>query len=178
MYLTHNEGKCVIAKRFIRTVKNKIYKYMTSVSKNVYIDKSDDIVNKYNNTYHSTTKMKPVDVKSKTFVDSNKDPEFKIGDIVRISKYKNIFAKGYTTNWSEEVFVIKKVKNDVPYTYVINDFNGEGIVGTFYEKKLQKTNQKEFRIEKVIKRKGDKLYVQWKGYNNLFNSWIDKKDIA
>ena len=110
MYSTFNEGKSVVTERYIRTLKNKIYKYMTSVSKNVYIDKLDDIVNKYNNTYHSTIKMKPVDVKSSTYIDSSKDPKFKIGDFVRISKYKNIFAKGYTPNWSEEVFMIKKVK--------------------------------------------------------------------
>ena len=85
--------------------------------------------------------------------------------IVRISKYKNIFANCYTPNCSEEIFVIKKVKNTVTWTYVINDLNREEIVGTFYEKELQKTNQKEFRIQKVIKRKGDKLYVKWKGYN-------------
>ena len=92
---------------------------MTSVSKNVYIDKLDDIFNKYNNTYHNTIKMKPVDVKSNTHVDSNKEindqhPKFKIGDTVRILKCKNVFAKGYVSNWSEEVFVIKKVKNTVP----------------------------------------------------------------
>ena len=178
MYSTHNEGKSVVAERFIRTLKNKIYKYMTSISKNVYIDKLDDIVNKYNNTYHSTIKMKPVDVKSSTYIDSSKeindkDPKFKIGDIVRISKYKNIFAKGYDPNWSEEVFVIKKVKNTVPWAYVISDLKDKEIVGTFYQKALQKTNQKEFRVEKVIKRKGDKLYVKWKGYD----SWIDKRDI-
>ena len=147
MYPTHNEEKPVVAERFIRTLKNKIYKYMTSISKNVYIDKLDDIVNKYNNTYHSTIKMKPVDVKSNTYIDSskeinNKDPKFKIGDIVRISKYKNIFAKGYTPNWSEEVFVIKKVKNTVPWTYVISDLNGEEIVATFYEKEFAKNKAK------------------------------------
>ena len=80
-------------------------------------------------------------------------------------------------NWSEEVFIIKKVKNTVPWTYVINDLNGEKI-GTFYEKKLQKTNLKQFRIEKVLKRKGDKLYIKWKGYDSSFNSWIDKKDLV
>ena len=79
---------------------------------------------------------------------------------MRISKYKNIFARGYKTNWSEEVFVVNKTKNTVLWTYVINDLNGEEITGTFYEKELQKTNQKEFRIEKAIKRKGDKLYVK------------------
>ena len=108
--------------------------------------------------------MKPIEVKSNSYaeynVDSNeKDPKFKVGDHVRISKYKNIFAKRYTPNWSEEVFVISKIKKTVPQTYVINDLNGEEIIGTFYEKELQKTNQKEFRIEKVIK-KGNKLYVK------------------
>ena len=105
-------------------------------------------------------------------------PEFKVGDHVRISKYKNIFAKGYMPNWSEEVFVIKKVKNTVPWTYAINNLNGEEITGTFYEKELPKTNQKEFRIEKVIRRKRDKLYVKWKGYNNSFHSWIDKASLV
>ena len=141
------------------------------------------IANEYNNTDHRTIKMKPVDVKDNTCIDfkkevNDKDPKFKVGDHVRISKYKNIFAKGYTPNWSEEVFVIKKVKNTVPWTYVINDLNGDEIIGTFYEKELQKTNQQEFRIEKVIKRKGDKLYVKWKGYDNSFNCWIDKKDLV
>ena len=105
MYSMHNEGKSVIAERFIRTLKNKIYKYMfhASVSKNVYIDKLDDIVNEYNNTYQNIIKMKPIDVKSNTYIESskeinNKDPKFKIGDTVRISKYKNI-SKGYTPNW-------------------------------------------------------------------------------
>ena len=154
---------------------------MTSISKNVYTDKLDDIVNKCNNAYHNTIKMKPVDVKSNTYIDSSKEinekdhPKFKIGDNVRISKYKNIFAKGYTPNWSEEVFVIKKIKNTALWTYLIIDLDGEEIVGTFYENELQNTNQEEFGIEKVIKRKGDKLYVKWKGHNNLFNSWIEKK---
>ena len=128
---------------------------MTSISKNVYIDKLNDIVDEYNNTYHSTIKMKPFDGKYNTYINTGKEtndknPKFKVGDRVRISKYKNISAKGYTSNWSEEVFVIKKVKNTVPWTYVINDLNGEEITGTFYEKGLQKTNQEEFRIEKVI----------------------------
>ena len=134
---------------------------MTAVSKNVYIDKLDDIVNEYNNTYHRTIKMKPIEVKDNTYIDSikevnDKDSKFKVGDHVRISKYKNIFAKGYTPNQSEEVFVIKRVKNTVPQTYVINDLNGEEIIGKFYEKEVQKTSQQKFR---------------------KFNSWIDKKDV-
>ena len=179
LYAIHNEGKSVAAERFIRTLKNKIYKYMTATPKNVYINKLDDIVNEYNNTYHRTIKMKPADVKDNTYIDfekeiNNKDPKFKVGEYVRISKYKNIFAKGYMPNWSEEVFIISKNRNTVPWTYVINDLNGGEIIGKFYEKELQKTNQKEFRIEKVIKRKGDKLYVKWKGYNNSFNRLIKK----
>ena len=141
MYSTNNEGKSVIAERFIRTLKNKIYKYMTSISKNVYIDKLGDIVDEYNNTYHTSIKMKPVDVKDNTYIDfkkeiNNKDPKFKVGDYVRISKYKNTFAKGYMPKRSEEIFIIKKVKNTVPWTYVINDLNDEKIVATFYEKEL------------------------------------------
>ena len=99
-----------------------------------------------------------------------KNPKFKIGDHVRISKYKNIFATGYVPNWSEEVFIVNDIKNTVPWTYTISDLNGKKVIGTFYEKELQKTNQKEFRIEKVIRRKGDKLLVKWKGYDNSFNS--------
>ena len=156
---------------------------MAAISKNVYNDKLDDIVKESNNTNHTTIKMKPIDVKDNMYIDfkkeiNNKNPKFKVGDYVRISKNKNIFAKGYMPNWSEEIFSIKKVKNTVPWTYVINDLNGEEIIGTFYEKELQKTNQQEFRVEKVLKRKGDKLYVKWKGYNNSFNSWIDKEDIV
>ena len=108
---------------------------------------------------------------------NEKDPKFKVGAHVIISKFENVFTKGYTPDWSKEIFVVKKIKNIVSWTYIINDLNGEEIVGSFYEKELQKTNQKEFRIEKVIKRKGNKLYVNWKGYNNSFNSWIDKKDL-
>ena len=139
MYSTHNEGKSAVAERFIRTLTNKIYKYMTSISKNVYIDKLDDIVNKYNNTYHRTIKTKPFDVKDNTYINidkkvNDKDPKFKVGDPVTISKSKNIFAKGYTPNWSEEVFIIKRIKNTVPWAYVINDLNGEEIIGTFNEK--------------------------------------------
>ena len=152
---------------------------MTSISKNVYIDKLDDIVNECNNTYYTIIKMKPIDVKDNTYINTNKetndkDAKHKVGDHVRISKYKNIFAKGYTPNWPEKVFVIKKGKNTVPWTYVINGLNGEEITGTFYGKELQKASQGKFRIEKVIKIKGNKIYVKWKGYDNSFNSWIDK----
>ena len=152
MYSTHNEGKSVAAERFIRTLKNKIYKYMTSIH-DFNIDKLDDIVDEYNNTYHRTIRIKPIDVEDNTCIDfekevNDRDPKFKVGDHVRISKYKNIFAKGYTPNWSEEVFVISKIENRVPWAYVINDLNGEEITGTFYEKELQKTNQKNLGLKR------------------------------
>ena len=182
MYSTYNKGKYVVADRFIRTLKSKIFKLMTAVSKNVYFDVLDDIVNKYNNTVHKTIKMKPIDVTSDTYAEYNedsnkKDPKLKVGDHIRISKYKNIFAKGYNPNWSEEVFVVGKIKNTVLWTYVINDLNGEPIAGGFYEKELQNTSLEKSRIEKVLKRKGDQLYIKWKGYDNSFKSWINEKDL-
>ena len=124
-------------------------------SKNVYFDVLDDIVNKYSNTVHRTRKMKPIDVTSDSYAEysedfKEKDPKLKVGDCVRMSKYKNIFARGYTQNWSEEVFVVSKIKDTVPWMYVISDLNGEPITGSFYEKELQKTSQEIFRIEKWL----------------------------
>ena len=116
---------------------------MTSITKNVDIDKLDDIANKYKNEYHRATKMKPVDVTSRTYIGSRKeindrDWKYKIVDIARISKYKNIFAEGNVPNWSEEAFVIKKLKSNEPQ--IITDFKSKKLVGTFYKKDLQKTN--------------------------------------
>ena len=147
MYSTYNQGKSVVAERFIRTLKNKNYKYMTSISENLYIDKLYDIVNEYNNTYHEAIKMKPVDVKSGNYVEYNvnfndKYPKFQVGDHVRISKYKNIFGEGYTPNWSEEIFVIKKVQTTVPWIYVSNEFNGEEIIATFMKKNCRRLTTK------------------------------------
>ena len=143
MYSTYNEGKSVVAERFIRTLKNKLYKHMAATGKNVYYNVLDDVVNKYNNTKHSTIKMKPIDVKNnkRVYVDEHneKDSRFKVGDRVRISKFKNIFAKGYTPNWSSEIFIIDKINDTVPYTYNIKDLNDEEIIGSFYDKELQKT---------------------------------------
>ena len=137
MYSTFNEGKSAVAERFIRTLKNKIFKHMTAISKNLYFDVLDDIVNKYNNTVHITIKIKLIDVTNDSFAEYNeefnkKGPKFKVGNHVRISKYKYIFAKGYVPNWSKEVF--NKIKNTVPWAYTISDLNGEQIIGSFYEK--------------------------------------------
>ena len=143
MYWRHKEGKYVINERLIRTSKTKFT--------NIWLEHKKCIDDKYNNTYNSTIKIKPVDINPSSYIDfykknGNEGPIFKVGDNVTISKYKNVFAKGYFSNWSEEALVIKKVKNTVSWT-------GEKIVGTFYEKELQKTNQKEFRFKKVIKSK-------------------------
>ena len=133
-YSTYNEGKSAVAEKFIKTLKNKIYKHMTAVLKD--FDVLDVIVDEYDNTFHKTIKIKPIDIKLDSYsvynVESNeKDPKFKAGDHVRISKYKNIFAKVYTPNWYEEVFAISKIKNTVPWTYVINDLNDGETIQTF-----------------------------------------------
>ena len=144
MYSTYNEGKSVVAERFIRTLKNKLYKHVTSVGKNVYYDVLDDIVEKYNGTINRSIGMKPIDVKSDdkaVYVEESnkKSIRFSVGDRVRISKFKNIFAKGYTPNWIKDIFVVNKVKNTVPWTYELKDLNGEDIIGSFYDRELQRT---------------------------------------
>ena len=175
MCSAYKEGKSVVAEKFIRTLKNKIFKHMAAISKNVCFDVLDNIVNKYNNTVHRSIKMEPINVISDSYAEYNKDsnekdPRFKLGDNVRIPKYENIFATGYTQNWSEEAFFVSNIKNTVLWTYVISDLNGEPITGSFYEKELQKTSKEKFRIEKVLKRKSDKLYDKWKGYDSRFSS--------
>ena len=144
MYSTYNEGKSVVAERFIRTLKNKLYKHMTATGKNAYYDVLDDIVNEYNNTKHNTIKMKPKDVgnnNKRVYSDEHneKRSRFKVGDRVRISKFKNIFAKGYTRNWSREIFIVNKINDTVPYTYNLKDLNDEEIIGSFYDRELQKS---------------------------------------
>ena len=143
MYSTYNEGKSVVAERFIRTLKNKLYKHVMATSKNVYYDVLDDLVNEYNNTKHSTIKMEPIDVRDnkRVYIDEHneKDSRFKVGDRVRISKFKNIFAKGYTPNWSKEIFIVDKINDTVPYTYNLKNLNDKEIIGSFYDRELQKT---------------------------------------
>ena len=143
MYSMYNEGKSVVAERFIRTLKNKLYKHMTATGKNVYYDVLHDVVNKYNNTKHSTIKMKPIDAKNnkRVYIDEHneKDTRFKVGDRVRISKFKNIFAKGYTPNWSKEIFIVDKINDTVSYTYNLKDLNDEEIISSFYDRELEKT---------------------------------------
>ena len=177
MYSTYSEEKSVVAGRFIRTLKKKIFKHMTAISKNVYFVVLDDIVNKSNNTVHRTIKMKPIDVTHDSYAEYNEDLNlrFKILDLklvtmLELQNTKTFLLKDTPLNWSEEAFVVSKIKNIVPWTYVVSGLNGEQITGSFYEKELQKTSQEKFRIEKVLKRKGNKLNVKWKRYDHRFNS--------
>ena len=191
LYSTENEEKSSVVERWIRTMKEKMWKYFSAKSTNVYMNVLSDLVKEYNNTRHSSIKMTPVKASKKEnelMVWRNLYPEhleirdikpkFFVGDKVRISKKKKTFEKGYTTRWTEEIFTIVEVKLTSPPTCKINDFNGEEIKGTFYEPELQKTSQELFRIEKVIKRGKNKSLVKWKGYSDDFNSWVDNKDIV
>ena len=133
MYSTFNEGKSIVAEKFIRALKNKLYKHMTATGKNVYYDVLDDVVNKYNNTKHSTIKMKPIDVKNnkRVYIDEHneKDSRFKVGDRVRI----------FAPNSSKEIYIVDKINDTVTYTYNLKDLNDEEIIGSFYDRELQKT---------------------------------------
>ena len=148
----------------------------------MYFNILNDIVDEYNNTYHKTIKMEPIDVKNDSFAEYNeeyneKGPKLKVDDPVRISKYKNTFAKGYAPNWSEEIFIVKKIQNTVPWTYVVSDLHEEKIVDSFYEKDLQKTNQKEFRIEKVIKVKETNYMSNGKDITTHLIARLNKIDL-
>ena len=191
LYSAENEEKSSVVERWIRTMKEKMWKYFTDNNTNVYIDILPDLVKDYNNTKHSSIKMTPVEASDKkneltvwrNLYPNRLDildikPKFSIGDKVRISKKKKTFEKGYTTRWTEEIFTITKIKRTSPITYKIADLNGEEIDGTFYEPELQKTSQQLFRIEKVIEKGKNKSLVKWKGYSNDFNSWVDNKDIV
>ena len=173
LYSTKNEEKSSVVERWIRTMKEKMWKYFTANSTNVYINVLPDLVGEYNNTRHSSIKMTPVKAskkENKLTVWRNLYPEhlkvydikpkFSVGDKVRISKKKKTFEKGYTTRLTEEIFTIVEVKLTSPVTYKIADLNGKEIKGTFYEPELQKTSQEIFRIEKVIKKGKKKSLVK------------------
>ena len=191
LYSTENEEKSSVVERWIRTMKEKMWKYFTDKNTNIYIDILPSLVKDYNNTKHSSIKMTPVKASKKEneltvwknlypehFEIHDINPKFSVGDQVRISKKKKTFEKGYTTRWTEEIFTIVEVKRTRPPTYKIADLNGEEIKGSFYEPELQKTSQEIFRIEKVIRRGKKKSLVKWKGYSDDFNSWVDNKDIV
>ena len=190
LYSTENEEKSSIVERWIRTIKEKMWKYFTDNNTYTYIGILPDLVEDYNNTVHSSAKLTPVEASKKKneltvwrnlYPDRLKihdlTPKFSVGDEVRISKKKKTFEKGYTTRWTEEIFTITEIQNTNPITYKIADLQGEEIDGTFYEPELQKTEQQVFRIEKVIEKRKNKSLVKWKGYSDKFNSWVNNKDL-
>ena len=190
LYATENEEKSSIAERWIRTMKENMFKYFTDNNTNKYIDVLPDLVEDYNNTVHSSTKFTPVEASKKEnelkvwrnlypdrYKTSRLNPKFSVGDMVRITKKKNVLEKGYTARWTEEIFTIKEIRETNPITYIIEDLQGEEIKGTFYEPELQKTKQQIYRIEKVIEKEKGRSFVKWKGYPDKFNSWVDNKDL-
>ena len=190
LYATENEEKSSIAERWIRTMKEKMFKYFTDNNTYNYIDALPELVEDYNNTVHSSTKLTPTDASKEEneltvwrnlypdrYKTSRLNPKFSVGDKVRITKKKEVFEKGYTTRWTEEIFTIKEIRETNPITYKLEDLKGEEIEGTFYEPELQKTKQQIYRIEKIIKKEKGRSFVKWKGYSDKFNSWVDNKDL-
>jgi len=189
LYSTENAEKSLVVERWNRTMKEKMFKYFTSNNINKYIDVLDDFVERYNNTRHSSIKMTPVEASKKEnevrvyrnlYPDLTRRPmkaKFKTGDKVRILKKKGLFEKGFTPNWTEEVFTVSKIQRTDPITYKITDYDGEEIQGTFYELELQKTSQEVQRIEQIVKKGKTRSLVKWRGYPERFNSWVDNKDL-
>lgn len=190
-YSTYSTVKASIAERVIRTIKTWLFKqFGLQGSYKWYGNVLQDITNKYNNRIHRTIKTKPKNVNQHTNLDVFKDfkkssvnfpsnNKFQRGDIVRISKYKSVFEKGYTPNWTTELFKIRKVCSTLPTTYLLEDMTGHNIKGSFYVYELQKTKHKDvYLVEKIIRRKNGKLYVKWLGFNNSHNSWINNADLV
>ena len=193
IYSTENEEKSSIVERWNRTIKRIMWKYFTANNTKEYVNVLNNIIHKYNNTYHRSIKCTPTAARESsnyrhvykslypTIISKVGKPKFEVGDRVRIVRKKNTFEKGFTPNWTEELFTVVSVKNTSPATYTIADTKGESIKGTFYEQELQKTNQEVYRIEKVVKKRTrngiQEVYVKWKGYGNEFNSWIPITDL-
>ena len=192
LYSTENEEKSSVCERWNRTIKTKMWKQFTVQGNTQYLDMLPKLVKQYNNTKHSSIKMTPIEASKKknegtvyfnlygNLEQVSSKPKFKIGDKVRISKYKrNVFDKGYTPNWSEEIFTVDEIQHTNPITYKLKDLRDEDIQGSFYEPELLKAKQEVFRIDKVIRRdyKKKQALVKWKGYSDYFNSWIPMKDL-
>ena len=192
IYSTENEEKSSVVERWNRTIKTKMWKQFTIQGNTQYLDMLPKILKQYNNTKHSSIKMTPVEASKKKnegtvyfnlYGDMKmliQKPKFKIGDTVRISKYKRkTFDKGYTPNWTEEVFTVDKIQYTNPITYKLKDLNHEEIQGSFYEQELLRAKQDVFRIDKVIRRdyKKKQALVKWKGYSDEFNTWVPMKDL-
>ena len=183
LYSTENEEKSSVVERCNRTMKNIMWKYFTANSRQKYIDVLPSMVDKYNSTYHRSIKLTPSDARNPSNyqhvynalygnVRKSTPRKFHVGGKVRIPRKKGTFEKGFTPNWTEELFIISSVKATNPTTYTIKDQLGEPVRGSFYEQELQLSVQEMFRIERVIRKKKNQVYVKWKGYSNAFNSWI------
>ena len=190
IYSTENEEKSSVVERWIRTMKEKMWKYFTDNKTLTYMNVLPDLVEDYNNTVHSSIKMSPIEASKKKneltvwrnlypdrYKIYNLTPKFSVGDEVRITKKKKVFEKGYTTKWQEEIFTIKEILNTNPIIYKLEDLKGEKIEGTFYESELQKTKTQIYRIEEVLEKGEKQSLVKWKGYDKRFNSWVDNKHI-
>ena len=191
MYSSYSNLKASIIERFNRTIKNEMWKKFTLNGNHKWVDILDTLILQYNNHKHRTIGMKPVDVNHKnlkTLLDRIRSqkyykyikdkPKFKVNDVVRISKLKHIFEKGYTPNWGTELLTIRKVFSSEPYTYYLKDYKNEEIAGAFYEEELQKCRYSDvYLIEKIIKKQGDKLFVKWLGFDDSHNQWVSKDDL-
>ena len=194
-FTTDSEFKASIVERFNRTLKTKMWKYFTQFGTRKWIDIVDDLVYNYNNTYHTSIKMMPIEGSKKenetqvyknlytNEVKTNKVNKFKVGDKVRISKYKSVFEKGYLPNWTTELFTVSKVLKTSPVTYKIKDFNDDEVTGIFYEQELVKFDKQDqdFEVEKIlktrIKNRKKEYFIKWKGYPSSMNSWIPAKNL-
>lgn len=189
-YSTYDVTKASMAERVIRTIKEKLYRLFSLRGSYKWEDALQDVTSDYNNSVHRTTGLKPVQVNRRNEravflsrynfdrIDKRHPPRFRPGDVVRISRFKHVFEKGYVPNWTTELFKIVEVRRGNPHVYVLEDSGGSPIKGTFYEQQLQKTSQPDvYLIEKVLRKKGKKLYVKWLGFDNSHNSWIDSSEV-
>lgn len=190
-YSTYSAKKASIVERFNRTLKTMMWRRFTEQGHYRWLSLLKELVNEYNGKVHRTIGLRPVDVTSKNEGEvrynimaavrrrpkANTD-RFSVGDKVRISKYKKTFDKGYLPNWTNEVFEIERVQPTIPVTYLLKDGRGESLKGGFYAQELSKTRYGDvFLVEKVLRKKGDRLFVRWLGYDKSHDSWIDKKDL-
>ena len=191
-YSTHGEHKSEIAERFNRTLKERMCHRFTAENTRNWVEMLDDLVSKYNNRYHETIKMRPIDASKKEnesevwgnlFRDPERDDEqakkshkFKIGDTVRISRIKGIFEHVFLPNWSEQIYRIHKINKSTPVTYILKDLQDEIIEGGFYNEELQKTSQEVYRIEEVLRKKKidgiEHALIKWIGYSHKFDEWL------
>lgn len=188
MYSTYSHMKASICERYNRTLKNAMWKKFSLQGNYKWLDILPSLITAYNNTKHRTIGMKPIEVVN-THQDQvmqrfayddqpRKQPKFKVGDKVRVSKSKQVFEKGYTPNWSAEIFTIDRVNKTKPVTYLLKDYTNQPIAGGFYEQELQEVLYPDvYLVEKIIRRRGNQVYVKWLGFDNTHNSWINNTDL-